>query len=69
MTVPETKYAKSGNVHIAYQVAGKGSFDIVMVTGFVTHVEYQWEQPAFAHMLRRLATFSRLICFDKRGTG
>src|SRR5687767_12291121 len=67
-TVPETKYAKSGDIHIAYQVVGRGPRDVVMVPGFVSHVEYQWEEPRSAHMLQRLASFSRLICFDKRGT-
>ncbi|KPK90340.1 MAG: hydrolase [Deltaproteobacteria bacterium SM23_61] len=69
MIAPETKYAKSGDIHIAYQVVGSGPRDVVMVPGFVSHVEYQWEEPRFAHMLQRLASFSRLICFDKRGTG
>lgn len=68
-TVPETKYAKTGDIHIAYQVVGSGPRDVIMVPGFVSHVEYQWEEPRFAHMLQRLASFSRLICFDKRGTG
>lgn len=68
-TAPETQYAKSGDVHIAYQVVGRGSLDVVIVPGFVSHVEYQWEEPRCAHMLRRLASFSRLVCFDKRGTG
>jgi class 3 adenylate cyclase/pimeloyl-ACP methyl ester carboxylesterase len=67
--VPETKYAKSGDIHIAYQVVGRGPRDVVMIPGFVSHVEYQWEEPRSAHMLQRLASFSRLICFDKRGTG
>jgi len=68
-TVPETKYAKSGDIHIAYQVVGMGPLDLVFVPGFVSHVEYQWEEPRFARILQRLASFSRLICFDKRGTG
>ena len=66
---PETRYAKSGNVHIAYQVVGEGPIDLVWVPGWVSHVEYQWSNPATARALRRLATFSRLILFDKRGTG
>jgi pimeloyl-ACP methyl ester carboxylesterase len=68
-TVPETKYARSGNIHIAYQVGGTGPPDIILVPGFPSHVEYQWEEPGFRHLLHRLASFSRLICFDKRGSG
>jgi class 3 adenylate cyclase len=66
---PETRYAKSGDVHIAYQVVGDGPIDLVMVNGWVSHVEYQWENPAWARALLRLASFARLIVFDKRGTG
>ena len=67
--VPETRYAKSGDVHIAYQVVGDGPFDLVFVPGFVSNVEATWQQPARAAFFRRLASFSRLIMFDKRGTG
>ena len=67
--VPETRYAKSGDIHIAYQVIGKGPLDLVYVPGFVSHLEHQWQNPRWAHMLRRLASFSRLIMFDKPGTG
>lgn len=66
---PTTKYAKSGDVHIAYQVVGDGPNDLVFVPGWVSHVEYAWEDPFFAHFLRRLASFSRLILLDRRGTG
>ena len=66
---PPTRYAKSGNVNIAYQVVGEGPIDLVVVPGFVSHVEVAWEHPSFAHFLSRLASFSRLIVFDKRGTG
>jgi class 3 adenylate cyclase/alpha-beta hydrolase superfamily lysophospholipase len=66
---PETRYAKSGDVHIAYQVVGDGPIDLVVVAGFVTHLEDLWEDPRFAGFLQRLASFSRLILFDKRGTG
>ena len=66
---PETRYTKSGDIHIAYQVTGKGPLDLVYVPGFVSHLEYQWEEPRWARMLRRLASFSRLISFDKPGTG
>src|SRR5688572_25745939 len=66
---PRTRYAKSGDVHLAYQVVGDGPVDLVYVPGWVSHVEYAWENPGFARTLRRLASFSRLILFDKRGTG
>ncbi len=66
---PRTKYAKSGDIHIAYQVLGEGPRDLVYVPGWVSHVEYAWEDPSYAQFLRRLSTFSRLILFDKRGTG
>lgn len=66
---PDTHYAKSGDVHIAYQVVGEGSFDLVLVPGWVSHVEYAWEQPLFAKFLQRLASFCRLIILDRRGTG
>lgn len=65
----ETKYAKSGEVHIGYQVVGDGPTDLVYVPGFTSHIGYAWEFPPFARFLRRLASFSRLIWFDKRGTG
>jgi pimeloyl-ACP methyl ester carboxylesterase len=66
---PETKYAKSGDVHIAYQVIGDGPVDLVFVPGWITHVELSWDDPSEAAFRRRLASFSRLIVFDKRGTG
>ena len=69
MTPPETRYAKSGDVHIAYQVVGDGPFDLIFVPGFVFNIELAWELPGQAHFLSRLAAFSRLIMFDKRGTG
>jgi len=65
----ETKYARSGDVHIAYQVVGEGPLDLVYVPGWVSHVELAWEEPTLARFLGRLASFSRLITFDKRGTG
>jgi class 3 adenylate cyclase len=64
-----TEYARSGDVHIAYQVVGQGPLDLVYVPGWVSHVELAWEEPALARFLWRLAAFSRLILFDKRGTG
>jgi pimeloyl-ACP methyl ester carboxylesterase/DNA-binding winged helix-turn-helix (wHTH) protein len=66
---PETHYARSGDVNIAYQVVGEGPIDLVFVMGWVSHLEYFWAEPSFARFLRRLASFSRLILFDKRGTG
>jgi len=66
---PETHYAKSGDVNIAYQVTGSGSLDLVLVPGWVSHVEQAWEEPSFADFLQRLASFSRLIFLDRRGTG
>jgi class 3 adenylate cyclase len=69
VTPPETHYARSGDVNIAYQVVGAGPLDLVLVPGFISHLEIDWEYPAHAYFLRRLASFSRLILFDKRGTG
>jgi pimeloyl-ACP methyl ester carboxylesterase/DNA-binding winged helix-turn-helix (wHTH) protein len=66
---PDTHYARSGDVNIAYQVVGDGPFDLVFVMGWVSHLEFFWKEPSFARFLRRLASFSRLILFDKRGTG
>jgi len=63
------RYAKSGEVNIAYQVTGDGPFDLVVVSGFVSHLDNDWAHPASAHLLERLAGFARLIRFDKRGTG
>jgi class 3 adenylate cyclase len=64
-----TRYAKSGDVNIAYQVVGEGPFDLIWVPGWVSNIEESWEVPEYAHFLDRLASFSRLILFDKRGTG
>ena len=66
---PETRHAKSGDINIAYQVVGGGPLDLVLVPAFVSHLDLDWEEPRYAHFLRRLASFSRLIRFDKRGTG
>lgn len=66
---PETHYVLSGDANIAYQVVGGGDIDLVFVMGWVSHLEYFWEEPHFASFLNRLASFSRLILFDKRGTG
>ncbi len=66
---PATHYARSGDVSIAYQVLGDGPIDLVFVMGWVSHLDYFWREPSFARFLTRLASFSRLILFDKRGTG
>jgi class 3 adenylate cyclase len=66
---PETKFTQSGDVSIAYQVMGEGPLDLLIVPGFISHLEAAWENPAYARFLERLASFSRLIQFDKRGTG
>src|SRR3989442_11433473 len=66
---PKTQYTRSGDLHIAYQVVGEGPLDLVYVPGWVSHVELAWEEPTLARFLQRLASFSRLILFDKRGTG
>ena len=65
----QIRYARSGDVNIAYQVTGEGPFDLVLVKGFFSHLEIDWESAAYAHFLERLGSFARLICFDKRGTG
>jgi class 3 adenylate cyclase len=69
MVPPETRYARSGDVHIAYQVFGEGEFDLVLVNGYVTHVEMAWEQETSAKALEALASFARVITFDRRGSG
>jgi class 3 adenylate cyclase len=66
---PETRYAKSGDVHLAYQAFGEGEVDLVMVRGYVHHVEVQWESRHWARALETLASFARVIVFDRRGTG
>ena len=65
----ETRYALSGDVRIAYQVIGQGSFDLVFVPGFISNLDLHWEDEGYTRLLRRLSAFSRLILFDKRGTG
>jgi class 3 adenylate cyclase len=65
----ETRYARSGDVNIAYQVVGHGPLDLVLVFGWISNVELAWEEPHLRRFLERLASFSRLILFDKRGTG
>src|SRR6202049_1161113 len=67
--IPQTRFARSGKVNIAYQVIGDGALDLVYVPGWVSHLELRWEEPDHPRFLHRLASFSRLITFDKRGTG
>jgi pimeloyl-ACP methyl ester carboxylesterase len=69
MSVPETRYAKSGEVRIAYQVVGQGPLDLVFVPGCISNLDLHWEEAGFSHLLHRLATFTRLILLDKRGSG
>lgn len=66
---PETRYARSGEVSIAYQVVGHGPIDLVLVPGWISNIEIFWEEPNIVRFFEKLATFSRLILFDKRGTG
>ena len=66
--IPQTRYAKTGDLHVAYQVFGEGP-DLVMAPGFVSHIENYWDEPGLARWLTRLGSFSRVVLFDKRGTG
>src|SRR5471030_1177693 len=67
--IPNTRYAQSGDVNIAFQVMGDGPIDIILVPGIVSHVEFLHEFPEYTAFLRRLSTFARVITFDKRGQG
>jgi pimeloyl-ACP methyl ester carboxylesterase len=69
MGMPETCYARSGDVMIAYQMVGEGPFDVVIAPGAVSHVELGWEAAGMAALLRGLAEHARVLVFDKRGTG
>jgi pimeloyl-ACP methyl ester carboxylesterase len=69
MEPPQTRYTRSGDMHIAYQVLGEGPLDLVYIPAFTHHVELIWEIPRQARYLRRLASLGRLLLFDKRGTG
>ena len=64
-SLPETCYARRGDINIAYQVVGEGERDLVLVSSWFSHLEARWDIPSFAHYLRRLASFGRLISFDK----
>jgi pimeloyl-ACP methyl ester carboxylesterase len=69
MPPPQTRYAKSGDVSIAYQVVGEGPRDLVVVPGWISNIELFWDDPSSARFHESLAQFCRLILFDKRGTG
>jgi pimeloyl-ACP methyl ester carboxylesterase/DNA-binding CsgD family transcriptional regulator len=66
---PETRYAKSGALNIAFSTCGDGPLDVLMVPGFISHIEYAWREPSLARFLRKLSGFLRVIMFDKRGMG
>jgi pimeloyl-ACP methyl ester carboxylesterase len=69
MAPPETRYAKSDDVHVAYQVFGDGGLDLIFLAEFWNSIEAMWEQPDYARFLDRLGSFARVICLDQRGTG
>src|SRR5207302_7047936 len=69
VVIPEVRYARSGDVSIAYEVIGDGPFDLVWTPGALSHLDLMWEDEAKARFFRALGSFSRLITFDKRGTG
>ena len=67
--IPETRYARSGEAHIAYQVSGEGAHDLVFIPPALSHLDLRWEEPSYARLLRRLGSFARVISLDKRGSG
>ena len=69
MPRPITKYARRGDVHIAYQVFGGGDLDLVIAPGFASHIELFWENDAWAYAFGRLGSFARVVLFDRRGLG
>jgi class 3 adenylate cyclase/alpha-beta hydrolase superfamily lysophospholipase len=69
MDVARTRYARSGDAHIAYQVFGEGELDLVVVPGFVSNIEFYWQVPGIRRIMERLASYARIVIFDKRGTG
>ena len=69
MDVPETRYARSGDLQIAYQVVGEGPLDVVLVPSYLSNIELFWELPSYSRFFERLSSFSRLILFDRRGSG
>jgi pimeloyl-ACP methyl ester carboxylesterase len=66
---PQTRYARSGEIGIAYQVYGEGQLDLVLAFPFLSHLDLMWESPALARFLRRLGSFARVLVFDRRGVG
>ncbi|HEX6688699.1 MAG TPA: adenylate/guanylate cyclase domain-containing protein [Solirubrobacterales bacterium] len=66
---PETRYARSGEIGIAYQVYGEGELDLLLAFPFLSHLDLMWESPALSHFLRRLGSFARVFVFDRRGVG
>ena len=69
MDAPETRYARSGDLQIAYQVVGEGPLDIVLISSYLSNIELFWELPFYSRFLERLSSFSRLILFERRGSG
>ena len=65
----ETRYARAGDIRVAYQVVGDGPRDLVLVPGFVSNLEVAWEHPPYERFMRRLSAFARVIALDKRGSG
>jgi hypothetical protein len=66
---PQTRFARNGDIHLAYQIVGTGPIDLLFVDTWVHHVDLVWDVPDFDRLLRRLSSFTRLIHFDRRGTG
>jgi pimeloyl-ACP methyl ester carboxylesterase len=69
MDAPDTRYAWNGELALAYQVVGQGPVDVLYVPNFTSNVDWNWESPSYRHMLNRLASFARLIVYDRRGWG
>jgi pimeloyl-ACP methyl ester carboxylesterase len=69
LELPTTRYARSGDISVAYQTMGHGSIDLILVLGIISHVEFMHEIPGWTNFLRRLAAFARVVTFDKRGQG
>jgi len=66
---PATRYARSGDLSIAYQLVGDGSVDLVHIPGAVSHLDFAWEHPGYVRFMRRLGSFARVAAYDKRGMG
>ena len=69
LEVPEVRYTRVGDAHVAYQVVGEGPIDLLIAPGFISHLDLQWTMPTYVAFVERLASFGRVILFDKRGTG